>query len=345
MYDLEIIVPVETGDPVIVKRIEDFKKFGLINLADQKVKVVLAASKDNDTKILEKGWDTKLDVEILVTPYKQVAQRIYHYYAEYAKPDTARWYMRVDEDSMTDIDTIVKTLDDRFDHLRDYHISGETNGDVVKVDHSILKTLGFESWYRMTPGGVEDSPQHEYEISVTSLATMNKILSNKKAKEYMKLRQEFAEGYGDHGLALCARMEKVYPVTTKFITKDPDFVNFSKFSGKRSHIHWTGRDKHYQINTWLELTEGNDISEYVNCTYLYGRGEAKHLIRLRPERFMELNPEHNHPYPSRAGIWGVTKEGKLTIFVDGDVKHNHPIIILEKEGNDLVFKDYRLKKL
>ena len=56
------------------------------------------ASRDNPKNQLEKNWPKDFDVQVIITPFEHVAQRIYWYYATIMKPDTAKWYVRIDED-------------------------------------------------------------------------------------------------------------------------------------------------------------------------------------------------------------------------------------------------------
>ena len=92
MYDLEILVPAETAVEAIKIRFNDFKKWGLLNIKERKIKLILACSPNNDLNFLKSDWPENVDVEVLETPYKHVAQRIYFYYSDYAKPNTAKWY-------------------------------------------------------------------------------------------------------------------------------------------------------------------------------------------------------------------------------------------------------------
>mgnify|MGYP003338463433 FL=1 len=80
MYDYEFVIPTEVNNEVIVRRIKDLKKYGFMNHENMKIKLFLMASKENDPKILQEGWPSNFDVEVVITPYWHVAQRIYWYY-------------------------------------------------------------------------------------------------------------------------------------------------------------------------------------------------------------------------------------------------------------------------
>lgn len=325
MYDFEILVPAETENQVILTRIKDFKKWGLLNTKNLKIKLVLAASKDNDSELLLSGWQKGIDVDVLVTPHKHVSQRINHYYSSYIKPNTAKWYLRIDEDSITDISGLYANLERMFDWEREYHITGEVNHDVQAVEYSILKAIGYEWWYEDKIG-----PAHEFEISITSNAAISRMLKNEDAKSYFNLRQQFADGYGDHGLSFAVRMEKIYHTICNFVTWTPDISNFSLFGGKYNHIHHVGRDM-CSIIPWLEIRNDPKDNPLKNEKLFINRKKdinSKRLIEFKDDHtviFQKTKLEEDLPdlkdgqflslgKKEKLGLWDVTNDNKLTIF-------------------------------
>jgi hypothetical protein len=341
MYDLEILVPAESQ---LVQRFVDFKRWGIRNVGNYKVKLVLAASFDNDVSVFEGGWPDGVDVEIAVTPYKHVAQRIYHYYDAIAKPNTAKWYYRVDEDSINDIGGLMNNLETHFDHEREYHITGELNWDVQPVERYVLEKLGYNHWYRHS----DDTPPHEYEMSVTSNAAMSLILNDTNAQKYFKLRKELPEGYGDHGLCFCARMVKVHPTTVKFLTIRPEICKFSEFQGQFNHIHWVGRDKNPCVMDWLDSMAPEKESSYAKLSFIWwDENDHKKWIFLNPNNVIEEVFMHSN-HKNRIGLWSATNEGKLTFYLDGNMAQNYPLVVFEATSgsNDVITyacRNHRIK--
>jgi len=338
MYDIEMLVPAESE---LVQRFVDFKKWGIRNIGNYKVKLVLAAAHNNDVKVFEGGWPDGVDVEIVLTPYKHVAQRIHHYYDAIAKPDTAKWYYRVDEDSMNDISGLMKNLELFFDHEREYHLTGELNWDVQPVERHMLEKLGFNHWYRFP----EDTPPHEYEMSVTSNAAMKRILNNEKAKQYFKLRKQIPEGYGDHGLCFCARMEKIHPTTVKFLTVRPELTKFSELHGHFNHIHWVARDKNPCVMNWLESMTPEQESTYKYMSLIWSCPDHKKWITLSPNNIIEEIFIHNN-HKKSIGLWSATSDGKLTFYLE-DMAQNYPLIVFEATSgsNDVTIYNHRHHQL
>lgn len=302
MYDIEILVPAEGK---LIERFENFRKWGIRNIGKHKVKLVLAASCDNEISMFEGGWPTGLDVEVCITPYKHVAQRIYHYYNSIIKPDTAKWYFRIDEDSMNDISGLMENLELLFDHEREYHITGEVNWDVQTLEKSILTQLGFDDWYK-THG---NNPPHEFESSITSNAAMKRILSNEKAQKYFKIRKEIANGYGDHGLCFCARMEKIHPTIVSFITVKPEIFEFSEFKGKFNHIHWISEEDNPGIVNWLNSMSPENEKSQLNSCFAMSLDGNKTWIKLDKNNIIEEISNKKI-----IGLWSVNKNNELTFF-------------------------------
>lgn len=334
MYDYEFMVPTETNEEFIYKRIEQFKKFGFMKHEKFKIRLVLMASPHNDTKFLSSGWPENFDVEVVITPFTHVAQRIYWYYARILKADTAKWYVRVDEDSLTDVEGLDKNLNLMFDHEREYHICGTLNWDVFGIDETILRSLGYGHFY-MRHHNHHESPPHEQEVSVTSNAAMKKMISNSDAMEYFEIRKEFADGFGDHGLCHAMRICKIYVLVVHFLTHNPELVNFSVFGGFRNHIHHVSHDKSPKIMDWLHIYNDEKCPED-NSIFLFGRrDDRKEWIRLTEDKKV-LTVQGNH----MIGLWCKQSENVLALYSDNE---HEPIAHFNKQNDKLwTWEDWEL---
>lgn len=326
MYDFEIVIPTEIHDPTILARIEDFKKIGFMNHEGYKIKLFLMASHRSDPTVLETGWPEGFDVEVIVTPFTHVAQRIYWYYARYIQPDRAKWYIRIDEDSITDIAGLDENLKLMFDHEREYHVCGTLNWDVWDIDESILRSLGYGHFY-LRHHNHHENPPHEQEISVTSNGAIRTMFKNPDVKSYFEIRKEFPDGYGDHGLCHCMRMCKIYVLIVHFLTHQPELVNFSCFGGFKNHIHHVCRDMTPKIIDWLKIFSNKPCPED-DMVFLMGkRDERKEWVRFSKEKKI-LTMQGNH----MIGIWSKTAPDILSVY--GDNQHE-PIAHFKKENETL----------
>jgi hypothetical protein len=331
MYDIEIVVPAELE---FKQRFIDFKNHGILNIGNTKIKLVLLVSNDNSEesiKELEDGWPKEIeDVSIVRTPYKHVAQRIYYYYDSIIDPNSARWFMRIDEDSINDISGLMKNLEDLFDPDRDHHLTGQLCYDLYELEMHVMKSLGFHHWYEHAA----TVPPHEHEISITSQAAMKRIFSNETAKRYFNLRKDIKGGYGDHGLCLCARMTKIHPTIASFLTVKSEIVNFSTFGGCRNHIYWISRDRSPLILEWLDGIDYKKSLDLKTKVYSMRRinTNQKGLVKFCEDGRVE---EVFTNKPSvKIGIWKINKENKISIFFNEQIEKRTPLLNFDINNED-----------
>jgi hypothetical protein len=329
-YDIDIVVPVETSNRTIKTRINDFKKYGFINTNKIKARLNLLASEDNNDEFewLSTGWPENIEINIIHCPYNHVAQKIYYFYHKYLKADIAKWYMRIDEDSVNDLEGLIQNLDRYFDYEREYHIASRLLYDIYPLDQKLLTILGFGWWYRnSTLWPNIESPAHEQEISITSNAAIKKVTENPKANKYFQLRKEFPEGYGDHGLCHALRMSKIYGVEVKFISHESDLWLHSYFGGHKNHVHWVGRDKCPKYMEWMDYYEKTTFSEIENKVFLIEDKENKNankLVKFFPDQKIKLYDEitSDSENNNTVGLW-CKKEDKIIIILDSLQKVAH----------------------
>lgn len=338
MYDIEILVPADTNKPHIVERLNDFKKFGLYNVQNNKVRLVFAVAKNNNYEQLLHGWSEGIDVEICETPYENICQRIYYYYADFIKPDTAKWYFRIDEDSLTDISETIKKLDRDFDFEKEYHIGTAFNEHVTHIDQKIAKTLGFEHFYEIT------GPLHEVEMSMTSNAAMKTILNNPKSKKYFSMRKLFDEGYGDHGLAIAARMNKIHPVEIDWISHEPHLWNFSIFAGSLTHVHHVTRKNQPQLFEFLDIFSSEKSIETgcLNGEYLLKQKEENGKenaiwIKIQDQYIFDGNTN------KKIGSLCLFEDGKIILFFNDSGRYGGLIVFNDQKN--MSYKNITLEKL
>jgi len=336
MATFEINVPIENKNEKITTRIADFKKYGFQNIKNHKIKLYLMASKDNEIDDLCEGWPDSVEPFFIKTPYVYVAQRVFYYYSSIIKPNRADWYIRIDEDSITDIDGLANILEKRYDHERDYHLGGIINYDPCDLDRNLLGLLGFSEWYRGNENFTGDNPAHEVEISITSNSAIQKFAENPLCKRYLEMRQEFSEGYGDQGFCHALRMCKIYPLHTKFLIHDPEILNFSIFGGVRYHIHHVSRDNTPKMLEWFDIFTKKMDEKLVNKIFFLSQIEnGRKLVKLCDDyTICNFNGRRNETI----GLW-CSKEDKILMYSD---IHREKIIILEKQNNEFVNGSFKL---
>lgn len=251
-YDLEVMMPV-CGR--LLPRLEDFKKYGLVNLKERRVLVNLIESGE-DLEGLESGWDSRIHVKTVKSPDKDYIRNMYRFYLTINPDDIqARWFIRLDDDSCTDVDGLVSNLDLFYDcdypfylgDMNDFHhaLTGEEGQLYQEYKHLMGKYSSFASLMK-----------NEVECGVVSRAALSKLLKDENSFRLLEFRSNLEGGYGDCVLALAAALAKVYPIDCPFITYRPLIAEFSLMGrGVRNHIHLVRR-----------MPEGENFTDIISKT-------------------------------------------------------------------------------
>jgi hypothetical protein len=237
-YDLGVVVPVCSR---FRDRIEDFKKYGLVNFGERRVLLNLLLSNE-DFDGLELGWNSNVDVRAVKSDCPDHISNIYRFYAM-IDPEQIdyRWLVRVDDDSCTDIDGLVSSLDRFYDWNENFYLGtslqnfdAALGGNEGHVYPQYSHLLG--DYERMARG-----MKNEVECGIISATGLKKMLNERSSLNLLKFRSRLRGGYGDCVVALAAAMAKVHPVDCPFLTHFPALDDFSLLGGKFNHIHMISR--------------------------------------------------------------------------------------------------------
>lgn len=237
MFDLDVIIPV-CGK--FKCRLEDFKRYGLLNQRGRKVRVNLILSSERVEGLTE-GWRGDFVVRVVQNDSPEYVANLYRYYLS-LDPNSpeCRWLIRLDDDSCTDVDGLVSNLDRFYGSDREFYL-----GDL----HPLQEALnGFEGGpYQEYRGLLEEFEpiggllHTEIECGVMSAAAIKRVLSNDRSRRLIEKRTTIAGGYGDCVVALACALAGVYPTHCPFITHQPFLHDFSMLKGVRNHIHMVSR--------------------------------------------------------------------------------------------------------
>lgn len=238
MYDIEIMCPISNNGHYR-RRFLDFKKYGLVNVGTKKVLVKLLIGTE-DIAYAAKGWEENVDVEVVKSVYDWHACKISDYYSSFSEESVnrARWFAKFDDDSVTDVSALVDELDLEFDHEREYYVVTELCKEQHEPEVQVLNKIGYGRWKR--PGS--RLLVHEWEGNVVSQAGMRRIVNTPDSVRFLNERKKIVSGPGDLGLALAARIAKIYPAETNFMTRHALAHDFTLFGGNYSHIHFVSHD-------------------------------------------------------------------------------------------------------
>jgi len=329
-YDLEMIVlACEKHE----KRIEDFKKYGIINVGDNNVILNLILSNNEQIKDIETGWPENVIVKVHNIDSPNYVGNIFKFISEMNPQDLkSRWIMRLDDDSSTDIDGLIKNLDEFYDHNKDFYLGTEES----PKDMDRGPELDALEQYKKEVGSRQKilvNLKHEIECCVLSCSAMKTILSNKMSMALLKKRSHVEGGVTDVALALAASLAKIYCIECPFLCHRPLVSDFSIAGGILNHIHMISRDE-----LW-------DNFERTNIPFLFlerlisGMGEKeKSMENLKficeTEDFLQLfqlqsNNIFKVKFENRRMLWMEIKN-KIIVFSEGEIIRSFNIL---QDGN------------
>ena len=248
MYDIEFHLAVCPSDERYLQRFLDFKKYGLTNIKDKKVKLKLLVGSEKYPSEAVKDWPVEIDVIKHNYPTPSLLPKLYDYCSN-IDFNSARWYSRLDDDSITDVSGLLGNLENDFDHEREYYLIspffGAIEDDVRNTDIKLACDFGYSHWF---VGPDESYPLHEVEFCAVSQAAIRRILTTEITKNFLKERTRIWRGYGDIALAYAAKMCKIHLIVVPFITHEPSLCDFTGFSGHLvNHIHWMAYDSNHNL--------------------------------------------------------------------------------------------------
>ena len=326
MFDLHFVVPVTACESRFIRRLEGFKKYGLLNVGDHKIKVTLLAGTEKIPRV-EKDWPENVQVEVHSSPLNYHAAKVHHYFSSLTEDviRKTKWLAKIDDDSITDVSAIIKNLEqDSFDYQKEYYVASALNDVVHMEEVSIMVELGFKRWF--DPPGRSGGIWHEWEASLVSQTAMLKIINNETAMSLLRKRAVVEDGVTDYCLAIAAKICGIPPATATFMTKEPYIGDFSYFGGIYSHVHYVAPDCQNPAFGFLEKMIDKKVEplhyELAGREFVLTTNDNRFIlmIRLNERGNIELDQELSESF------WTVT-DGQLEFYT-----HNGLLSIRFKNG-------------
>lgn len=262
-YDLQIIVP------LIEERLPLFQKFGLFNIKNRKV--LLHGLVETKSKEFYKGWPEGVDIEIIEFPDKNENFRVYNFLYglcfDKERSKDSKWILKLDDDSLNNVDLLVDLLDKRYDYRREYYICG----DPIRKEMNYTEALVVKKCKLLEK--IDYEWTHEWEFCAISQGAFRKIISNEDCKklffEFADMNKEDKKGYTDQILGCAAKLCDLQPTPERFIKYDnaneEDFKNFA-YKGKNynenfAHLHPVRYENLFQIGKGMNVNFSIKIIE------------------------------------------------------------------------------------
>jgi len=247
MYALSFVLPITPTIPKYNQRFEDFKKYGLLNIGKNKIRVMLLVENEYTgiTHDLITGWPDGVDVRYIITPQKNVHHKYVTYYLGLTSSYIcdADWHVRVDDDSSTDVSKLLYYLHAEFDRNEKLHLVAQEsagNCDVLDEYRNVFRRFG------VTDNDMKDY-NHMFEVSVDSAATLLALKRNWVTRHALVELQRLPTDklyFADQAYAYLLRLCKIHPIITNFMSKEPKIGKYSAVGGGQyTHIHYISHDQ------------------------------------------------------------------------------------------------------
>lgn len=231
IYDVEFVVPVCSK---YMERIDDFKKYGLVNIKDRRVLLTLILSAEQ-IEGLKEGWPEGVVPNVVENERSDFVSNVYRYFLD--SPKRSRWIVKMDDDSCTDVNGLIARLDEFYEWEEPCYLATSITTFVRGREHSLKEIYEnyFEEFYLIM--------KHEYECSIFTNALLDKIRKNEKSNRFLTQRSSLAGGATDIALAFASTLAKVPVSSFPFSSHLALIENFSLVGGYLNHIHLISRKK------------------------------------------------------------------------------------------------------
>jgi hypothetical protein len=239
-FDLEIVLPI-CSQGKYRQRYEDFKKYGLREIGPYKILLTLLTGTETFHDI-DKGWPDNVTVRQFGSPSNHCVAKVYWYYTHYDPNDIekSRWFMRVDDDSMTHISNLMDCLR-TLDADDEYYLTTERFCGETGIELEILEKFNILDC-------LKGNYYHEFEASIMSRRVFRILMADPLSQKIFQERATIEKGWTDICVAFAAKILGIQPFPFKVLSKDPLMEDF--IAGRKCHIHFVARDNFNQYS-WL----------------------------------------------------------------------------------------------
>lgn len=265
-YDLEILTPVSLMG-VYSKRLNYFLKNGLRNFKDHKILLNLLIGTESFPE-LEHNFPENVEVRKIKSNFCHHAAKVYDFYSNY-NFDQSKWIMRIDDDSITDIDRIMNFLFD-LDCEKYYYFVGHqflgtfNNGDIEFTLNLLEKYGKLEK--------LKNEVSHEIEVAIYSNGTFKKVIEENR-KEILS-RSKIESGYTDQLFCYLSKISGIFPSVISFLSSEPEIQRF--IDGSLAHIHKIAPDRNPELLIILDKILRQEPTEFSGFSFAYlSEGQLK----------------------------------------------------------------------
>jgi len=233
-YDVNVLVLFHYSG-IYRERVNWFKSLGLVNILGRRVHVTAVCSLGDGPAAEEiaSGWPAGVDLTILEMQSNQPVPKLngacLWLQGQHIQ---AKWLLRVDDDSVTDIDGLLTRQEVSFGGSA-VHLMNTPSA--IPLTDALTQDL---SQHLAEEGILLSSLGNEYEASLTSEAAMRRIYGSDAACRFLRYAGEHFTDPGDKCLAFAARVADVPTATAHGMSHQFQRDGMSIVGGEYMHIHY-----------------------------------------------------------------------------------------------------------
>jgi len=239
VYDIAVFMACHLADKWLA-RLYDFKRHGLLNRRDVRIKLYLLHGKTEVPDDLKpENWP--YEVVFVPSGHTHDGPKVYNFAANLsaAEVDSARWWLKIDDDSVTDVHTLLTKLETEYDATHPLYIFGAYGGSCEQLFLDAVSQTKYGPRILLPNIADKQAFHHEQESCVISAPCLKMIVNDNECKKLLSFlaQHDVKHCWADQGLALAARCVRVHGDDCLFMTWFPLVSNCSLFGGRFAHIH------------------------------------------------------------------------------------------------------------
>lgn len=243
MYDIAYFMPV-SFEGKYRDRLVTFRRYGMLNRAGVKMKMYLIYGPEEAVPVEFAADKWPFEVEYVRSQFKWGGIKNYDFVRQLApeKALEARWWYKIDDDSINDVAGTVRKLDADYDWAQPLYICGDFGGGLEPLFWNAIARSAHAARILQPNDRDKVILYHEHESSFMTAACFHKILGDSECQRMWEFicrpQNDNMHCWSDQLLGVAARFVRVHPSDCHFVTHHPNVANFSLFGGRFTHIHF-----------------------------------------------------------------------------------------------------------
>lgn len=264
-YDLEIIIPVSFKVEKYLFRFKNFCQYCIVNCNQSKILINFLIGTEQIPEEVEKYFSffpENVCVNKFTSNVDHPAAKVYDFYSRYENYGQSKWIVRLDDDSITNIDLLVNYLSS-FNCEKEYYLTptDKTVGNVRTTIELLKKYNLYDELY--------GDFNHEIELAIISNKAFKQIIQ--EHKQIIQERSQIQDGYTDQLFCLLSKLCGILPYPSPLLSAHSKLHEF--LTNKLLHIHFI-----YKKINIIDIIDNKSIKIPFNNEFLLCELNSENII-------------------------------------------------------------------